>query len=395
MVARLRACGRRLQTVVEPARPSSCELTSASTGRVGVQPWIPAIPPRLAAARATFDVARSVVGTCSCTSPTLFRDFEVFAQAAVRDPTIATDSRPNERRQCPVDSLIQCETCELIPWSSLRPAGGAEHRVVEELEQVGVVRLVPRRRIRQIFRSSAARTCLRRYASAQCYHAATARLCEDLGSHGERGDPADVADLQPMLVWASPSSTGPGRAVHPEGRPRRRIRGVGRSRPARAVKRAITWSTEDRRSLTASPGGARIDVIARSAAHSNQRRGLSSIHVRSTDRFRALAACSSRRDRTNDVIGSPDLVRQPHHRIRSHAVEKARVRGSPRSSTALADGTKRALEWTVSESNWCQRSSTTLLRDDDAALANVDAAPQAHGTPADRRAETSWAGGGP
>jgi polyphosphate kinase len=176
-------------------------------------PWIPAIPPRLAAAQsdlpAIFDEIRR--GDVLVHQPygSFRASFEVFAQAAVRDPNVIAMKtavyRTSDDSEL-VGSLIQCaeqgkqsvclvelkarfDELRNIEWSrALEQAGVHVAYGFPDLKIHAKMTLIVRRE----------GDLLRRYAHIGTgnYHAATARLYEDLGIFtADEEITADVADL--------------------------------------------------------------------------------------------------------------------------------------------------------------------------------------------------------
>jgi polyphosphate kinase len=189
------------------------ELVQLDRPELKDEPWVPVIPPRLASAQSDlpriFDDIRR--GDISVHQPyESFRaSFEVFAQAAVRDPDVIAMKTAVYRtsdHSVLVGSLIQCaedgkqSVClvELkarfderrnIEWSrALEKAGVHVVYGFPDLKIHAKMTLVVRRE----------RSGLRRYAHIATgnYHAATARLYEDFGIFtADEEITADVADL--------------------------------------------------------------------------------------------------------------------------------------------------------------------------------------------------------
>ena len=190
------------------------ELASLDRPELKVEPWIPAIPPRLAAAQADLP-ARSSTRSAAATSlvhqpyGSFIASFEVFAQAAVRDPNVIAMKTAVYRTSDDsvlVGSLIQCaeEGKQSVCLVELK-ARFDELRNIEwsrALEQAGVhvaygfPDLKIHAKMTLIVRREG--DALRRYAHIGTgnYHAATARLYEDIGIFtADEEITADVADL--------------------------------------------------------------------------------------------------------------------------------------------------------------------------------------------------------
>ena len=189
------------------------ELADVDRPELKHEPWIPAIPPRLASAQSDlpqiFDEIRR--GDVLVHQPygSFRASFETFAQAAVRDPNVIAMKTAVYRTSDDsvlVGSLIQCaeDGKQSVCLVELK-ARFDELRNIEwsrELEQAGVhvaygfPDLKIHAKMTLIVRREG--DALRRYAHIGTgnYHAATARLYEDLGIFtADEEITADVADL--------------------------------------------------------------------------------------------------------------------------------------------------------------------------------------------------------
>ena len=339
------------------------------------EPWIPVIPPRLEAAQTDmpriFDEIRR--GDLAVHQPyESFRgSFEVFAQAAIRDPDVIAMKTAVYRTSDDsvlVNSLIQCaeEGKQSVCLVELK-ARFDERRNIEwsrALEQAGVhvVYGYPDLKIHAkmtlIVRRE--RSGLRRYAHIATgnYHAATARLYEDFGLFtADEEITADVADLFNFITGFGRPTKFRKLLVAPF-----TLRN-GLVDEIRAVAAAATAGEPARIRLkvnhlvdpgivdelyAASQAGASIDVIARTTCALRPGvEGLSeNIRVRSiVGRFLEHSRIYSFEagERTAVYIGSADLMaRNLDHRIEVVApLENARVRQEANAilESALADST--------------------------------------------------------
>ena len=249
MVARLQsglgADETQIYRVDEPRSTSPSSWSSRrSTGRsFKYEPWIPAIPPRLASAQSDlpqiFDEIRR--GDVLVHQPygSFRASFETFAQAAVRDPNVIAMKTAVYRTSDDsvlVGSLIQCaedgkqsvclvelkarfDELRNIEWSrALEQAGVHVAYGFPDLKIHAKMTLIVRRE----------GDVLRRYAHIGTgnYHAATARLYEDLGDlHRRRGDHRRRRRPLQLHHRFRPAAEVPEaarRAVHAAQRPRRR-----------------------------------------------------------------------------------------------------------------------------------------------------------------------------
>ena len=189
------------------------ELVAIDRPELKLEPWIPAIPPRLASAQSKlpqiFDEIRR--GDVLVHQPygSFIASFEVFAQAAVRDPNVIAMKTAVYRTSDDsvlVGSLIQCaedgkqsvclvelkarfDELRNIEWSrALEQAGVHVAYGFPDLKIHAKMTLIVRRE----------GDAFSRYAHIGTgnYHAATARLYEDLGIFtADEEITADVADL--------------------------------------------------------------------------------------------------------------------------------------------------------------------------------------------------------
>jgi len=351
------------------------ELASLDRPEIQAEPWIPVIPPRLGPAQtdlpAVFDEIRR--GDILVHQPygSFIASFEVLAKAAVRDPNVIAMKTAVYRTtddSVLVGSLIQCaeEGKQSVCLVELK-ARFDELRNIEwsrALEQAGVhvaygfPDLKIHAKMTLIVRREG--DALRRYAHIGTgnYHAATARLYEDLGIFtADEEITADVADLFNFITGFGRPQKFRKLLVAPF-----TLRS-GLVDEIRAVAVAANDGKHARIRLKlnhlvdpkivselyeASQAGARIDIIARSTCALRPGvEGLSeNIHVRSiVGRFLEHSRIYSFEadERVATYIGSPDLMqRNLDHRIEVLVpVENARVRQEIHAilDSALADDT--------------------------------------------------------
>jgi polyphosphate kinase len=362
------------------------ELTAIDRPELKVEPWIPAIPPRLAPAQsdrpAIFDEIRR--GDVLVHQPygSFIASFEVFAQAAVRDPNVIAMKTAVYRTSDDsvlVGSLIQCaeEGKQSVCLVELK-ARFDELRNIEwsrALEQAGVhvVYGFPDLKIHAKMTLIVRREgdALRRYAHIGTgnYHAATARLYEDIGVFtADEEITADVADLfnyitgfgrpqkfRKLLVAPFTLRSGLVDEI-------RRVATAASDRKHARIRLKLNHLVDPKiveELYAASRAGAQVDIIARSTCALRPGvKGLSeNIHVRSVvGRFLEHSRIYSFEadDRVATYIGSPDLMqRNLDHRIEVLApVENARARQEVHAilDSALADDTN---AWTLdAEGQW-------------------------------------------
>ncbi len=336
------------------------ELASLNRPDLQVEPWIPVIPPRLAAAQADlpaiFDEIRR--GDLLVHQPygSFIASFEVFAKAAVRDPNVIAMKTAVYRTSdgsVLVGSLIQCaeEGKQSVCLVELK-ARFDELRNIEwsrALEQAGVhvVYGFPDLKIHAKMTLIVRREgdVLRRYAHIGTgnYHAATARIYEDLGIFtADEEITADVADLFNYItgfgrpqkfrkLLVAPFTLRSGLVDE--------IRGVasaaseGKHARIRLKLNHLVDPKIVEELYAASRAGAKVDIIARSTCALRPGvEGLSeNIHVRSiVGRFLEHSRIYSFEagDRVATYTGSPDLMqRNLDHRIEVLVpIEHARVR---------------------------------------------------------------------
>ncbi len=366
------------------------ELSALERPDLKYEPWLPVVPPRLAAAQSElpriFDDVRR--GDIAIHQPyeSFHGSFEVFAQAAVRDPKVIAMKTAVYRTSDDsvlVGSLIQCaeDGKQSVCLVELK-ARFDERRNIEwsrALEQAGVhvvygfpdlkihakMTLVVRRE----------RSGLKRYAHIATgnYHSATARMYEDFGVFTADEDvTADVADLFNYITGFGRPQKFRKLLVAPF-----TLRS-GLVDEIRAVAAAATAGETARIRLkmnhlvdpsiveelyAASQAGASIDIVARTTCALRPGvEGLSdNIRVRSIvgrflehSRFYAFEAG----DRTTIYVGSPDLMqRNLDHRIEVLApIENARVRQEVNAilDSALRDNTN---AWELdAEGTWTRLS---------------------------------------
>jgi polyphosphate kinase len=365
------------------------ELAAINRPELKYEPWIPMIPPRLASAQSDlpqiFEEIRR--GDVLVHQPygSFIASFEVFAQAAVRDPNVIAMKTAVYRTSDDsvlVGSLIQCaeEGKQSVCLVELK-ARFDELRNIEwsrELEQAGVhvaygfPDLKIHAKMTLIVRREG--DALRRYAHIGTgnYHAATARLYEDLGIFtADEEITADVADLFNYITGFGRPQKFRKLLVAPF-----TLRS-GLVDEIRAVSAAASSGKHARIRLklnhlvdpkiidelnSASQAGARIDIIARSTCALRPGiEGVSEkIHVRSiVGRFLEHSRIYSFEadDRVATYIGSPDLMqRNLDHRIEVLVpVENARVRAEVHAilDSALADDTN---AWILTTSGEWERA---------------------------------------
>ena len=219
------------------------ELVAVDRPDLKYEPWIPAIPARLASAQSDlpkiFDEIRR--GDVLVHQPygSFRASFEMFAQAAVRDPNVnamktavyrtSDDSElvaaliqcaeQGKQSVCLVELKARFDELRNIEWSrALEQAGVHVAYGFPDLKIHAKMTLIVRRE----------GDLLRRYAHIGTgnYHAATARLYEDLGiftadedDHRRRRRPLQ---LHHRVRAAAEVQEAARRAVHPAQRPRRR-----------------------------------------------------------------------------------------------------------------------------------------------------------------------------
>ena len=364
------------------------ELVAVDRPDLKFEPWVPAIPLRLASAQSDlpriFDEIRR--GDVMVHQPygSFRASFEVFAQAAVRDPNVIAMKTAVYRTSDDsvlVGSLIQCaedgkqsvclvelkarfDELRNIEWSrALEQAGVHVAYGFPDLKIHAKMTLIVRREGDQ----------LRRYAHIGTgnYHAATARLYEDIGIFtADEEITADVADLFNYItgfgrpqkfrkLLVAPFTLRSGLVDE--------IRGVATAaaegKHAR-IRLKLNHLVDPRiveELYAASCAGAKVDVIARSTCALRPGvEGLSeNIHVRSVvGRFLEHSRVYSFEagDRVATYIGSPDLMqRNLDHRIEVlMPVENARVRAEVNAilDSAFADDTN---AWVLAPSGEWER----------------------------------------
>jgi polyphosphate kinase len=336
------------------------ELVALDRPELKFEPWIPVIPQRLAAAQSDLPKIFGEIrrGDVLVHQPygSFIASFEVFAQAAVRDPDVIAMKTAVYRTSDDsvlVGSLIQCaeDGKQSVCLVELK-ARFDELRNIEwsrELEQAGVhvaygfPDLKIHAKMTLIVRREG--DGLRRYVHIGTgnYHAATARLYEDLGVFTADEDiTADVADLfnyitgfgQPQKfrkLLVAPFTLRSG--LVDEIRTVAAAANDGQHARIRLKLNHLVDPKIVSELYTASRAGARIDVIARSTCALRPGvEGLSeNIRVRSiVGRFLEHSRIYSFEagDRVATYIGSPDLMqRNLDHRVEVlMPVENARVR---------------------------------------------------------------------
>ena len=349
------------------------ELVALDRPDLKYEPWVPVIPARLAAAQSSlpkiFEEIRR--GDVLVHQPygSFRASFEIFAQAAVRDSNVnamktavyrtSDDSElvaaliqcaeQGKQSVCLVELKARFDELRNIEWSrALEQAGVHVAYGFPDLKIHAKMTLIVRRE----------GDMLRRYAHIGTgnYHAATARLYEDLGIFTADEDiTADVADLfnyitgfgrpqkfRKLLVAPFTLRSGLVDEI--------RAVAVAASEGKHARIRLKLNHLVDPRIVeelyTASRAGARVDIIARStcALRPGVEGASENIHVRSiVGRFLEHSRVYSFEadERVATYIGSPDLMqRNLDHRIEVLVpVENARARAEVHAilDSALAD----------------------------------------------------------
>jgi polyphosphate kinase len=336
------------------------ELAALDRPELSVEPWVPTIPPRLASAQTDFPQIFDEIrrGDVLVHQPYgSFRgSFEVLAQAAVKDPNVIAMKTAVYRTSDDsvlVGSLIQCaeEGKQAVCLVELK-ARFDELRNIEwsrALEQAGVhvAYGFPDMKIHAKMTLIVRREgdVLRRYAHIGTgnYHAATARLYEDLGIFTADEDiAADVADLFNYITGFARPQKFRKLLVAPftlrsglEDEIRRVAAAAADGKHAR-IRLKLNHLVDPQmveELYAASRAGATVDIIARSTCALRPGvEGLSeNIHVRSlVGRFLEHSRIYSFEagERVATYIGSPDLMqRNLDHRIEVLTpVESSRVR---------------------------------------------------------------------
>jgi polyphosphate kinase len=351
------------------------ELVAIDRPELTYEPWIPAIPPRLASAQSDlpkfFDEIRRADVLVHQPYGSYRASFEMFAQAAVRDPHVIAMKtavyRTSDDSEL-VAALIQCaeQGKQSVCLVELK-ARFDELRNIEwsrALEQAGVhvVYGFPDLKIHAKMTLIVRREgdLLRRYAHIGTgnYHAATARLYEDLGIFtADEEITADVADLFNYITgFARPQKfrkllVAPftlRKGLVDEIRSVASAAEAGKHARIRLKLNHLVDPKIVEELYAASGAGARVDIVARSTCALRPGvEGLSdNVHVRSiVGRFLEHSRVYSFEagDRVATYIGSADLMqRNLDHRIEVlMPVENARVRSEIHAllDSALADDT--------------------------------------------------------
>ncbi len=336
------------------------ELPAIERPELQYEPWIPVIPPRLATAQSDlsriFDEVRRSDVLVHQPYGSFRASFEVFAQAAVRDPKVIAMKTAVYRTSDDsvlVGSLIQCaedgkqsvclvelkarfDELRNIEWSrALEQAGVHVAYGFPDLKIHAKMTLIVRRE----------GDVLRRYAHIGTgnYHAATARLYEDLGIFtADEEITADVADLFNYITGFGRPQKFRKLLVAPF---------TLRSGLVDEIRRVALAASEGKHArirlklnhlvdpkivdelYAASRAGAQVDIIARStcALRPGVDKLSENVHVRSlVGRFLEHSRVYSFEadERVATYIGSPDLMqRNLDHRIEILVpVENARAR---------------------------------------------------------------------
>ena len=384
------------------------ELVAVDRPDLKYEPWIPAIPARLASAQSDlpkiFDEIRR--GDVLVHQPygSFRASFEVFAQAAVRDPNVnamktavyrtSDDSElvaaliqcaeQGKQSVCLVELKARFDELRNIEWSrALEQAGVHVAYGFPDLKIHAKMTLIVRRE----------GDLLRRYAHIGTgnYHAATARLYEDLGIFTADEDiTADVADLfnyitgfgrpqkfRKLLVAPFTLRSG----LVDEIRAVAAAASDGKHAHIRLKLNHLVDPKIVAELYEASRAGARIDIIARSTCALRPGvDGLSeNIHVRSiVGRFLEHSRVYSFEadERVATYIGSagPDAAqpRSPHRGARAGR-ERPRAGGDPRDPRQRARRRHERVDplrvGRVGEGDAGEgREATLASRDDDAAV---------------------------
>jgi polyphosphate kinase len=337
------------------------------------EPWIPVIPPRLAAAQSELPQIFGEIrrGDVLVHQPygSFLASFEVFAQAAVRDPNVIamkTSVYRTSDDSVLVGSLIQCaedgkqsvclvelkarfDELRNIEWSrALEQAGVHVAYGFPDLKIHAKMTLIVRRE----------GDALRRYVHIGTgnYHAATARLYEDLGIFtADEEITADVADLfnyitgfgrpqkfRKLLVAPFTLRTGLVEEI-------RKVAAAAQDGKHARIRLKLNHLVDPgivEELYEASRAGATVDIVARSTCALRPGvEGLSeNIHVRSiVGRFLEHSRIYSFEadDTVATYVGSPDLMpRNLDHRVEILVpLENARARAEVNAilDSALAD----------------------------------------------------------
>jgi polyphosphate kinase len=380
MVERLtRGLGAEEQQVYRIESPLALadlvELAALDRPELKDEPWVPVAPPRLADAQAElpgiFDEIRRSDLAVHQPYESFRASFEVFAQAAVRDPNViamktavyrtSDDSvlvgsliqaaEEGKQSVCLVELKARFDERRNIEWSrALEQAGVHVAYGFPDLKIHAKMTLVVRRE----------RNGLRRYAHIATgnYHSATARLYEDFGIFtADEEITADVADLfnyitgfgrpqrfRKLLVAPFTLRSG----LVEEIRAVAAAAAAGQSARIRLKVNHLVDPAIIDELYAASQAGATIDIVARTSCTLRPGvEGLSqNIRVRSVvGRFLEHSRLYSFEagDRVAIYVGSADLMtRNLDHRIEVLApVENARVRQELNAivDSALADNT--------------------------------------------------------
>jgi polyphosphate kinase len=351
------------------------ELVSLDRPDLQEEPWLPVLPPRLAAAQTDlsriFDEIRR--GDIAVHQPyESFRSsFEVFAQAAVADQDVIAmktavyrtsddsvlvssliqASEDGKQSVCLVELKARFDERRNIEWSrALEQAGAHVVYGFPDLKIHAKMTLVVRRE----------RTGLRRYAHIATgnYHSATARLYEDFGIFtADEEITADIADLFNYITGFGKPTRFRKLLVAPftlrsglveEIRAVAAAAAAGETARIRLKVNHLVDPAIVSELYAASQAGASIDVMARTTCSLRPGvEGLSdNIRVRSVvGRFleHSRIYTFEAGDRARTYIGSADLMtRNLDHRIEVLApVENARIRQEINAilDSALADNT--------------------------------------------------------
>jgi polyphosphate kinase len=349
------------------------EIVALDRPDLKFEPWIPVIPPRLAGAQSELPQIFGEIrrGDVLVHQPygSFLASFEVFAQAAVRDPNVIamkTSVYRTSDDSVLVGSLIQCaedgkqsvclvelkarfDELRNIEWSrALEQAGVHVAYGFPDLKIHAKMTLIVRRE----------GDALRRYVHIGTgnYHAATARLYEDLGIFtADEEITADVADLfnyitgfgrpqkfRKLLVAPFTLRTGLVDEI-------RRVAAAAQDGKHARIRLKLNHLVDPaivEELYEASRAGATVDIVARSTCALRPGvEGVSeNIHVRSiVGRFLEHSRIYSFEadDRVATYVGSPDLMpRNLDHRVEVLVpLENARARAEVNAilDSALAD----------------------------------------------------------
>ena len=370
------------------------EIASLDRPDLMVEPWTPVVPPRFASAQTepprAFEVIKRADVAIHQPFDSFRSSFELFAQAAVEDPdviavktavyrtsddttlvgSLIAGAEEGKQAVCLVELKARFDEHRNIEWSrALEKAGVHVAYGFPDLKIHAKMTLIVRREGKE----------LRRYAHIGTgnYHAATARLYEDLGLFTADEDIcADVADLFNYItgfgrpqrfrkLLVAPFTLRSGLVAEIQ----QVAKAAAAGKPAR-IRIKVNHLVDSgivEELYAASQAGASIDIVARTTCALRPGvKGLSqNIRVRSiVGRFleHSRIYAFEAGDRVTTYIGSPDLMtRNLDHRIEILApVESARVRHEIHAifDSALADDTN---TWLLgADGTWTRRPPSDM-----------------------------------